>query len=359
MRQFSDVYRGRRVLLTGHTGFKGSWLSLWLNQLGATVSGVALEPETSPNHWDALKLDMEDCRQDIRDRNGLASALARAEPEIVFHLAAQALVRRSYRQPVETWAANLLGTVNLLDACVKTPSVRAVVIVTTDKCYANQGWHWGYREIDVLGGHDPYSASKAAVELATASFRSSYGDSDGIPLIASVRAGNVVGGGDWSEDRLIPDLVRAVASERSLEVRNPGATRPWQHVLEPLSGYLALGVKLLRERREFADAWNFGPGEDGSLTVADVLTQLKSVWPNASWHSTVQQQPHEAAVLRLDSSKAHAALGWKPVWSVSQGLRYTAQWYKRYLEDGSVLSRQQLSTYVEDAHRAGLAWAAA
>lgn len=358
MNGFSGVYRDRRVLLTGHTGFKGTWLSLWLSQLGAQVTGVALDPETTPNHWDILGLPMEDVRQDIRDADAMAELIRRTEPEVVFHLAAQALVRRSYRQPLDTWSANVMGTANVLEACVKTPSVRAVVIITTDKCYENKGWCWGYREVDQLGGHDPYSASKAAAELVAASYRNSYCSGESAPLIATVRAGNVIGGGDWSEDRLIPDLVRAVSQSKSLEVRYPGATRPWQHVLEPLSGYLMVGEALLRGRREVADAWNFGPGEEGNLTVANVLGRMKSAWPDMAWHTTSVPQVHEAAFLRLDSSKAHSMLGWRPVWTVPEGIEQTAKWYQRYLEDGAAVTSQQLQSYIDAAKQAGLPWAA-
>ncbi|MGT2429927.1 CDP-glucose 4,6-dehydratase [Cupriavidus basilensis] len=248
MMLFGDVYRGRRVLLTGHTGFKGSWLALWLTQMGARVTAVALPPETSPNHWDLLGLGVDDHRLDIRDGDALAKAVASARPEIVFHLAAQPLVRRSYREPVATWATNVMGTANLLESCRNTDSVRGILVVTSDKCYENHEWVWGYRENDRLGGHDPYSASKAATEILVASYRASFMHGEAAPGLASARAGNVIGGGDWSEDRLIPDLVRAIVAGQEVEIRSPEATRPWQHVLESLSGYLLLGKRLLEGR---------------------------------------------------------------------------------------------------------------
>lgn len=357
MMGLGDCYRGRRVLLTGHTGFKGSWLALWLTELGADVVGVALDPSTSPNHWDLLGLAMADQRLDIRDSQSLASLVTANRPEIVFHLAAQPLVRRSYRDPLETWSTNVMGTASLLDACRKTDSVRAIVVVTSDKCYANQEWEWGYRETDRLGGHDPYSASKAATELVVDSYRSAFFHGPDAPLLATGRAGNVIGGGDWSEDRLIPDLVRAIATGVTLEIRSPSATRPWQHVLESLSGYLLLGQKLLEGRREFAEGWNFGPEAEGNCSVADVLTRMSTHWPELVWHTTDQLQPHEAKLLYLDSAKSRARLGWRPIWAMDRALSSTADWYRAYLSAGSVESRAQLDEFTTRAQSAGLNWA--
>src|SRR5579864_5741950 len=311
---FQDIYRNRRVLLTGHTGFKGSWLALWLKQLGAEVTGAALAPSTSPSHWELQQLDIADRRVDIRDNDAVSQLVAATQPEIVFHLAAQPLVRRSYVDPVETWSTNVLGTCHLLEACRKKGSVRAIVNITTDKCYLNNEWVWGYRETDRLGGHDPYSASKAAAELLSASYRASFMSGNDGPKLATARAGNVIGGGDWSTDRLIPDLVRAISSGTSLEIRSPNSTRPWQHVLESLSGYLLLGQRLLENDSRFADAWNFGPDAIGNRSVRDVLTRLAQLWPDVKWHTTTQAQPHEAGLLSLDSTKAHRILGWQPVW---------------------------------------------
>lgn len=358
MKGFGDRYRGRRVLLTGHTGFKGSWLALWLTELGAEVVGVSLAPNTAPNHWDLLGLGIADHRLDIRDSQSVVDVVADARPEIIFHLAAQSLVRRSYRDPLETWSTNVMGTACLLDACRKSDSVRAIVVVTSDKCYENREWEWGYRETDRLGGHDPYSASKAAAELVGASYRSAFFHQSGAPLLATARAGNVIGGGDWSEDRLIPDLVRAVAAGVTLEIRSPNATRPWQHVLESLSGYLLLGQGLLEGRREFAEGWNFGPEAEGNRSVADVLTRMGAHWPELAWHATDQPQPHEAKLLYLDSAKARAHLGWRPVWPMDNALVATADWYRAYLSAGRVESRPQLGAFVTAAQSVGLDWAA-
>lgn len=353
---FGDIYRDRSVLISGHTGFKGSWLALWLRELGARVTGIALPPETSPNHWDLLGLTCADHRQDIRDFEALLRIFHDTQPEIVFHLAAQPLVRRSYREPLETWLTNVMGTANLLQACCQTPSVRALVVVTTDKCYANREWPWGYREIDRLGGRDPYSASKAAAELVAASYRSAFFGAPGAPLVATARAGNVIGGGDWSEDRLIPDLVRAVARNTHLEVRSPLCMRPWQHVLDPLAGYLFLGQRLLEGRQEVADAWNFGPESDANCSVQQVLEGMRSHWPAVAWQTAGGEQPHEAALLHLDSTKARRQLGWRPVWDLPQALAATARWYQAFLDRGHLLSRAQLAAYVQAAKAAQATW---
>lgn len=360
MRQFEDVYRHKQVLLTGHTGFKGSWLALWLQQLGAEVTGVSLDPESSPNHWDLLDLELDDRRRDIRDLASLAAVFAERKPDVVFHLAAQPLVRRSYREPVETWSTNVMGTANVLEACRRTDSVRAIVVVTTDKCYDNREWPWGYRENDALGGRDPYSASKAAAELVVASYRKAFFETGkGGPLIATARAGNVIGGGDWSEDRLVPDLVRAVKAGRPLEVRSPSATRPWQHVLESLSGYLLLGQKLLQGEQGFAEAWNFGPDAEGNRSVAEVLDRLAQHLPDVRWQVSRGERPHEATLLYLDCAKVRRALDWRPVWGLEAGVAATATWYRAWLQDGEVTSANQLSEYVAAAARAKLVWASA
>jgi CDP-glucose 4,6-dehydratase len=356
MRQFDNIYHNRRVLVTGHTGFKGSWLTLWLQELGASINGVALAPDTHPNHWDLLKLDIQEERIDIRDSAAVAECLDSMKPEIVFHLAAQPLVRRSYQDPLETWSTNVIGTANLLEACRNTPGVQAVLVVTTDKVYENNEWPWGYRETDRLGGHDPYSASKAAAELVAISFRKSFFHVLSSPFLATARAGNVIGGGDWSADRLIPDLIRAVQTGNSLEVRSPLATRPWQHVLECLSGYLLLGQKLLEGQSEYADAWNFGPEQDNNRTVSEVLTSIKTFLPQINWYQTSNTQPHEANLLYLDSSKAKKQLQWKPVWTLEEGLAATAQWYSTFIENNRILSRQQLIAFVEAASDKGLSW---
>ena len=357
MMAFGGAFKGRKVLLTGHTGFKGSWLALWLQQLGAEVVGLALLPDTQPSHWNLLKLGIEDHQVDIRDYVAVQKVVAQVEPEIVFHLAAQALARRSYVDPLTTWATNVQGTAHVLEACRHAASVRAIVAVTTDKCYENQEWLWGYRENDRLGGHDPYSASKAGAELVAASYRQSYFGKEGAPLLATARAGNVIGGGDWSEDRLIPDMVRASARGESVEIRSPNATRPWQHVLESLSGYLLLGQRLLQKQQRFAEAWNFGPDESGNQPVSAVLSRLTQSWGELRWHVTGAPQSHEAGLLQLDSTKARTLLQWLPVWGLDEGLRQTANWYRAYGEKGEVISREQLADYVAAAKAKNLGWA--
>jgi CDP-glucose 4,6-dehydratase len=354
--RFGDIYKNRRVLITGHTGFKGSWLALWLKNLGAKITGLALTPDTTPSHWDLLNLDIDDRRVDVRDFKAVSDAVYSSSPEIIFHLAAQPLVRRSYKDPLETWSTNVIGTANILEACRQTSGVRAVVVVTTDKCYENQGKKFGYREEDRLGGRDPYSASKASAELVVSSYRNSFFDHKSEPLLASARAGNVIGGGDWSEDRLIPDLVRAINSEAMLKVRYPKATRPWQHVLEPLSGYLCLGQKLLEGKKEFAEAWNFGPDDRGNLTVEMILFRLKEQWSSVNWQVIDSPQPHEEILLQLNSNKAFQVLNWKPVWSFQQGLSATIEWYKANLERNVVISLEQLQDYEVAASQSGLKW---
>jgi CDP-glucose 4,6-dehydratase len=354
---FGNTYNKRRVLLTGHTGFKGSWLALWLRMMGAEVTGLALDPETTPSHWDLLDLDMRDYRVDIRDHAALDLAVKVTAPEIIFHMAAQPLVRRSYRQPRETWEANVMGTVNLLDSCRALPGLRAIVIITTDKCYENRETGHAYNEGDRLGGHDPYSASKAGTELAAASFRDSFFHADGAPLLATARAGNVIGGGDWSEDRLIPDLARAQAAGQSLGIRSPNATRPWQHVLEPLSGYLQLGQRLLAGNRACATAWNFGPDANSALSVSALLDRMKAHWPGAAWHIDGTPSVHEAGMLQLDSGKAHRELKWRPVMTLDQQLEITAEWYRAYGRDNkAVLTADQLNAYTALAAASGASW---
>lgn len=354
---FSNVYQDRRVLVTGHTGFKGSWLVLWLQMQGAKVTALSLPPETSPNHWDLLGLDIESHFIDIRDGELLRQKIVEARPEIVFHLAAQPLVRRSYRKPLETWATNVMGTANFLEACRQVDELKAIVVVTTDKCYDNKEWVWGYREIDPLGGHDPYSASKAGSELVAASYRKSFFNTPSSPLLATARAGNVIGGGDWSEDRLIPDLVRSVEAGTSLEIRSPNATRPWQHVLECLSGYLMLGQQLLKGDDTCADAWNFGPDREGNRPVHEVLAALKSDWPSVELSISDKPQPHEAQLLHLDSDKARGKLSWRPVWAFDECVAATAEWYRSWFEQGNVISVEQLQNYINIAKQRGLSWA--
>jgi len=354
---FADAYRGKRVLITGNTGFKGSWLALWLNQLGAIVTGIGLPPKKNLSHWNLLKLPIKDYPLDIRNLDLLHQAFSESQPEIVFHLAAQSLVRYSYIDPLETWSTNVIGTANILEACRKQTSVRAIVVVTSDKCYENREWPRGYRENDRLGGHDPYSASKAGAELLVSSYQSSFFNTNQAPLLATARAGNVIGGGDWSEDRLIPDLIRALEKNESLGVRSPLATRPWQHVLESLSAYLVLGQNLLTGENVFAQSWNFGPELEGNRSVTQVLEQLKAQWKDILWHITDQPEPHEACLLYLDSTQARSKLGWHPIWNFEIGLEKTITWYRSWLENGDILSLQQLTEYVEAAGQAKIDWA--
>jgi CDP-glucose 4,6-dehydratase len=354
---FGAAYADRRVLVTGHTGFKGSWLCLWLRALGAHVTGLALAPDTEPSHWQLLGLgDVQDLRVDLRDAAAVQQALQTAAPEVVFHLAAQPLVRRSYREPVPTFDTNVLGLVHLLEAVRVTPSVRALVNATTDKVYLEQTTTTGYREEHPLGGHDPYSTSKACAELVTECYRKSF-FSGGGPKVATARAGNVIGGGDWAQDRLVPDVVRAASSGSILKIRNPEAIRPWQHVLEPLSGYLKLGERLLA-----GDAvegpWNFGPSADATLPVQALVSLMQSHWPQLRVQQQPGPHPYESVALQLDASKAAQQLGWRPVWDAETTLHSTIQWYRNYYELGQLRSRMDLQTYVNAARKAGMGWAA-
>ena len=359
-RLFGNIYKKKRVLVTGHTGFKGSWLCAWLTSLGAEVLGFSLDPNTSPNHFELIRsgLAMESVIGDIRDLDALQRTWTAFQPEIVFHLAAQPLVRLSYEQPVETLHINVLGTANVLEACRHTPSVRAVVNITSDKCYENREWAWGYRENDPMGGHDPYSASKGCAELVTAAYRNSFfsGDAPRI-LLASARAGNVIGGGDWAKDRIVTDMMEAASKGKKLRIRNPGATRPWQHVLEPLSGYLLLGQRLLEGKKEYADAWNFGPNDDGAISVIQVVQAMRKAWNRIDYQiEENENNPHEAGLLKLDCSKTKMRLGWKGVWNNRITFTQTAEWYKKFYETGTVITAEQTASYIQDAGQAGVSW---
>lgn len=332
----SNIWTGKRVFITGHTGFKGSWLALWLAHLGAEVRGYSLDPITTPNLFDEARVGtvVEDVRGDIRDANSLNSALKEFAPVVVFHLAAQPLVRLSYSDPITTYETNVIGTARVLDAVRQTPSVRAVVSVTTDKCYENKEWVWGYRETDALGGYDPYSSSKACAEMVSAAFRSSYFPVQKISehgvALATARAGNVIGGGDWSLDRLIPDLVSGFLSGKPVPIRRPNAIRPWQHVVEPLHGYITLAEKLLsHDAAKFATAYNFGPGEENARPVKWIADRLVQSWGDgASWFLDEDPGVHEANWLKLDSSRAYVDLGWTSRLKLGTALDWVAGWYK-------------------------------
>lgn len=330
-------WQGRRVLLTGHTGFKGAWLSLWLQQLGADLIGYSLAPASTPSLFEdaGVASGMTHVHGDVRDLDALTACMRAHRPEVVIHMAAQALVRASFADPVGTFSTNVMGTVNLLESVRRTEGVRAVVNVTTDKCYENHEWMWGYREADRLGGFDPYSNSKACSELATDSYRNSFFPparyADHGVAVATARAGNVIGGGDWAQDRLVPDAMRAWLEGREVSIRNPLATRPWQHVLEPLSGYLTLAERLVTEGPAFAEAWNFGPAEDDARPVSAVLDMMQQAWgAGASWRLDGSVQPHEATSLRLDCAKARQRLRWRPRWSLDAGLAATVAWYRAF-----------------------------
>ena len=339
----SPLWSNRRVLITGHTGFKGSWLSLWLRSNGALVTGYALPPPTSPSMFEAcgLKDHVASIEADIRDYARLEEVLRTSRPEIIFHLAAQPLVRESYRTPRETFETNTMGTINLLDAARRVGGVRAMVMVTTDKCYENKEWVWGYRETDALGGHDPYASSKACAELASDAFRRSFFPVDKLDEhgvgIASARAGNVIGGGDWADERLVPDLIKCFSSGVSAVLRNPSAIRPWQHVIEPLSGYIALAEELFEGRAWACEAWNFGPDSSGVDTVGSLSSRIACVWGAEAVVEIRQSSTslHESTLLSLDSSKAKQLLGWKPRFSIQQAAELTVEWYKLFYSGAS------------------------
>ena len=351
-----QFWRGKRVFLTGHTGFKGGWLSLWLKSMGAQVFGFALAPQT-PSLFEQANVGdgLSHTLGDVRDLSSLAHALAEARPDIVFHLAAQSLVRQSYADPVGTFATNVMGTVNLLEAVrlanhASGAVTRAIIVVTTDKCYQNNEWLWGYRENEPLGGHDPYSSSKACAELVTAAYRTSFAKSQPGLAIASARAGNVIGGGDWAKDRLVPDAITAFNNKVTLLIRNPAAIRPWQHVLEPLAGYLMLAQHLVEAGEIYAQAWNFGPNASSERNVGEVVSLLAKSWGNdARWRVDGGEQVHEAQFLKLDSSKAGTLLKWQPRLSLAQAIQHTVDWYLAHKKSASIrqFTLEQIKTYSE------------
>ena len=347
----TDFWKGKKVLVTGHTGFKGSWLCLWLQSLGAEVTGYALAPPSNPSLFEEARVaqGMVSLHGDIRNPEQMNLAVARFQPEVVIHMAAQSLVRHSYLNPVETYATNVMGTVNVLEAVRQTASVRAAVMITSDKCYENREWVWGYRENEAMGGYDPYSNSKGCAELVTSAYRQSF-FRDGSAAVASARAGNVIGGGDWAADRLVPDMVRAVADRRPVPIRNPRAIRPWQHVLEPLSGYLLLAQKLYEDGTAYAEGWNFGPREDDARPVQWIADQFTGLWgEGASWVLDGAEHPHEAHYLKLDCSKARMRLDWQPKWSLETSLRKIVAWQKAHLrnQDMRTFTLEQILEFQE------------
>lgn len=350
------IWQGRKVFLTGHTGFKGSWLSLWLQMLGAEVLGYSLEPPTEPNLFTCANIanGMESIKADVCDFKSLNAAIQDFAPDVVIHMAAQSLVRESYNNPVVTYETNVMGTVNLLESVRKNKSVAATIIVTSDKCYDNQEWCWGYRENDRLGGRDPYSNSKGCAELVTSAYNSSFFSSDARNItLSSVRAGNVIGGGDWAADRLIPDLIRAFCQRKKPVIRYPAAIRPWQHVLEPLSGYLMLAEKQIIDPG-FSGAWNFGPSYDDTKSVDFVVSKISELWGDgADWELDTESHPHEASMLQLDCNKAHSLLGWAPNLNLHSALEMTISWYKAYLanEDMNQFTRKQITQFSRQESR--------
>jgi len=355
MREF---WNGKKILITGHTGFKGSWLAFWLEMLGAEVCGYALAPDSQPNLFDNLALEnrIKSVIGDVRDLPAFETVLKDFQPEIIFHLAAQSLVRKSYRAPIETYETNVIGTINILEATRSVAAVKAIVVVTTDKVYENKEWHWAYRETERLGGFDPYSNSKACAELAVSAYRNSFfAETD--CLIATARAGNVIGGGDWSEDRLLPDVFRSLIFGEKLEIRHPASIRPWQHALEPLAGYLKLAGKLYAGERQFAEAWNFGPSDEDSKPVGWILEEIKRVWNEpVNWEIADGKQPHEAHLLKLDSAKAKNELNWSPKLSLEEAVKLTAEWYRGFKDKQDLikLMTNQINFYQnknQNAHR--------
>jgi len=354
---FNDIYKNKKVLITGHTGFKGSWLSLWLTLLGAEVVGFSLSPNTEPNLFNVLNLEkhLTSIIGDIRDKDTIEKVLIQYKPDFIFHLAAQPLVRRSYQEPHLTFETNIMGTVNLLEAVRKSNFEGVIVNVTSDKCYENTGCISSFKENDPMGGYDPYSASKGASEIVTAAYRNSffnpecYGVSHRVAL-ASARAGNVIGGGDWSEDRLIPDIVRALFKEEEIIIRNPHAVRPWQHVMECISGYLLLGAKLYGNPIEFAEGWNFGSNENTIMTVEEILLKSLELWGSGNYKIIPENFLKEAAFLKLDISKAKEKLGWQPVYNINQSLEKTISWYKNYYFQGADMfefTKSQIEEYTD------------
>ena len=349
-----EFWRGKRVFLTGHTGFKGSWLALWLSSLGAQVKGYALNPPTSPSLFNELKVDRMIDSQigDIRDQDILYKSMVEFNPDILIHMAAQPLVRYSYDAPIETYEVNVIGTAKVLEVARSCPNLKAIVNITTDKCYENDERIEGYKENDPMGGHDPYSSSKGCAELVASAYRRSFLQEQGIGL-ASVRAGNVIGGGDWANDRLIPDILRSFEKDEPVVIRNPNAIRPWQHVLEPLSGYLVLAQKLFYNQERYSGAWNFGPNDKDIKPVEWILNKMTLKWPDAIWKLDQNSSPHEADFLKLDITKAESELGWRPVWELSYTLEKIIAWHRSWLnqENMQAVCLAEIEEYTRDMNK--------
>jgi len=347
-------WQGKRVFVTGHTGFKGSWLALWLQQMGAVVKGYALTPPSKPSLFDVARVgeDMQSDIGDIRNLEQLKASMLGFNPDILIHMAAQPLVRLSYREPLETYDINVMGTAKVLEAARSCPNLKAIVSVTTDKCYENKEWVWGYREDEPMGGYDPYSSSKGCAELVTSAYRRSFLAEQGVGL-ASARAGNVIGGGDWAEDRLIPDILRAFEKGQPVIIRNPASTRPWQHVLEPLSGYLVLAQALYDHPTAYAEGWNFGPFDEDAKPVSWILDQMVSKWQGARWQLDEAAHPHEAGYLKLDISKAKARLNWQPMWRLEQTLNRIVDWHQAWLAGADMHQRclAEITEYMKDMEK--------
>ena len=354
---FNNIYKGKKVLVTGHTGFKGSWLCKWLEILGSDVLGFSLEPSTLPNHFDNANIKMESIIGNINDYSKLNNVINNFMPNIIFHLAAQPSVLQSYVDPITTFNTNVMGTANLLNICRSISSLKGVVVITTDKCYKNNEWVHPYRETDILGGIDPYSNSKACSELVVSCFRDSFFNKQNL-LIASARAGNVIGGGDWVLDRLVPDAVKSAYGNRNILLRNPKSVRPWQHVLEPLSGYLLLGQQIFEDNNDISDAWNFGPLHNSNLSTKDLVDLMKKYWDNIKIE--IDESPsdlHEANLLMLDSSKSYSKLNWEPVWDINTTIKHTINWYKSFYYKNEIITKKQIEIFVKNAFDKNLDWA--
>ena len=355
MNYFEGVYAGKRVLITGNTGFKGSWLAEWLSLLGAEVIGLSLKDSLNSEHFNLLSSGYKTYLADIRNPEEIKDLIAMIKPDMVFHLAAQALVIDSYSTPIETYQTNVMGTLHVLESS-RIAHVKGLVVVTSDKCYENKEWIWGYRENDAFGGHDMYSSSKGCAEILTQSYRNSFCQQDNAMKIASARAGNVIGGGDFSLNRIVPDLVKSVINNKPVEIRNPLATRPWQHVLEPLSGYLLLGMNILKNR-EVSEGWNFGPSVDSNCSVEKLVELSKACWSDISTENNSDpNQVHEAHLLMLDCSKANKLLDWQPIWDLKETIFQTIEWYREWHNNGHVITHDQIQSYINEATRKGVSW---